>query len=178
MTIPQRLKPYHPNKEEFTKMDALLLQIEDAIFDHNDENDPDTKHLIAQWNKIANREFEFHEFRDLHSYTDNVSFIYSAFYQIKYIEDLSFDEAIRLVNAISESSESESDGYYLVNLLEKNFPDSNISDLIFWPDDWFQDEEFEDELTSAEILGYAMARSGRYLPDSPEIELKHPIPQH
>ncbi|PHM39625.1 hypothetical protein Xmau_02633 [Xenorhabdus mauleonii] len=177
MPIPQRLKPYKPNEEEFARMESLLTQIEDKIFDHKNAHVPEIQELINEWNKNASREFEFHEFRDLHSYTDNESFIYSAFYKIKYIADLGFDEAMALVNIFSENNEHESDVYYAINLLEENFPDTNISDLIFWPDDWFQNETFEAELTSEEILGYAMARSGRFLPDAPEIELKYPIPQ-
>ncbi|CBJ88295.1 conserved hypothetical protein [Xenorhabdus nematophila ATCC 19061] len=53
-----------------------------------------------------------------------------------------------------------------------------ICQILSLPDEWFQDEEFEDELTSEEILGYAMARSGRYLSDLSEIELKYPLPQN
>ncbi|MDX7986370.1 hypothetical protein FE392_03330 [Xenorhabdus sp. 12] len=178
MPIPQRLMPYKPKVEEYERMDALLTQIEDKIFDHNNKNAPETQELINEWNKNASREFEFHEFRDLHSYTDNESFIHSAFYKIKYIEDLSFHEAIELINVFFETSNPDPHVYYAKDLLEINFSNINISDLVFWPNDWFQDDELDVELTPEEVLGYAMARSGRFLPDAPEIELKYPIPQH
>ncbi|MBD2801018.1 hypothetical protein ID854_11275 [Xenorhabdus sp. M] len=176
MPIPHRLAPYKPSKEEFVRMEMLLGQIEDKIFDHKNKNVPEIQELINEWNKNASREFEFHEFRDLHYYTDSESFIHSAFYQIKYIDDLSFQEAIALINIFFETHLHEPDVYYAKDLLERNFPNIDISDLIFWPNDWFQDNELEAELTTEEILGYAMARSGRYLPDAPDIELKYPIP--
>lgn len=62
-------------------------------------------------------------------------------------------------------------------LLEKNFH-GNPSDLIFWPDEWFQDPDMLDvELSVEEIACYLMVRSGRQLVDAPEIDLKYQIPK-
>ncbi|MCA9267954.1 MAG: hypothetical protein KDA41_05760, partial [Planctomycetales bacterium] len=63
----------------------------------------------------------------------------------------------------------------------------NICELIYWPDLWFGDESlFRDEngafkpessLSSEQIVGYAMAKSKRYLGDAPPcIHLPFPIP--
>jgi hypothetical protein len=53
-------------------------------------------------------------------------------------------------------------------VLEKNF-DANPSDLIYWPDEWFQDKDMlHVDLTPEEIAGYLMAKSGRRLSDAPQ----------
>ncbi|UVW55581.1 hypothetical protein NYO12_21125 [Klebsiella variicola] len=53
------------------------------------------------------------------------------------------------------------------------------SDLIYWPDEWFQDKDMlHVDLTPEEIAGYLMAKSGRRLSDAPQIELKYPIPSN
>ncbi|HIC7248739.1 TPA: hypothetical protein ACW2VC_004013, partial [Klebsiella variicola] len=63
-----------------------------------------------------------------------------------------------------------------LGLLEKNF-DANPSDLIYWPNEWFQDEYMlHADLTPEEIAGYLMAKSGRLLNDAPQIELRYPTP--
>jgi hypothetical protein len=42
-------------------------------------------------------------------------------------------------------------------VLEKNF-DANPSDLIYWPNEWFQDKDMlHVDLTPEEIAGYLMA---------------------
>ncbi len=99
-----------------------------------------------------------------------------AFNLEKFYADFTWDELVQTLRCVSDAKSKESEQNFALALLEKNF-DSNPSDLIFWPDEWFQDPDmFHVDLTTEEIAGYLMARSGRYLADAPEIELKYPIP--
>ena len=51
-------------------------------------------------------------------------------------------------------------------------------DLIYHPDCWFNDEAlFHARLTTEEIGGYLMKKSGRWLNDAPDIQLVYAIPQ-
>lgn len=99
-----------------------------------------------------------------------------AFNLEKFYADFTWDELVQTLRWVSDAKSKESEQNFALALLEKNF-DGNPSDLIFWPDEWFQDPDmFHVDLTTEEIAGYLMARSGRYLADAPEIELKYPIP--
>ena len=71
----------------------------------------------------------------------------------------------------------ESEQNFALSLLERNFH-GNPSDLIFCPNDWFQDPDMlHVELSTEEIARYLMARSGRQLIDAPKIDLKYQIPK-
>jgi hypothetical protein len=71
----------------------------------------------------------------------------------------------------------ESDVDYALGLQEKNFPNANASDLIYWPNEWFQDEGMlHVELSPEEFVGYLMEKSGRFFTDAPCIQLTHKIP--
>lgn len=92
--------------------------------------------------------------------------------------DLSWDELIQIIQFVCQAEGKESEQSYALGLLEKNF-DANPSDLIYWPNEWFQDKDMlHVDLTSEEIAGYLMAKSGRRLSDAPHIELKYPIPSN
>ncbi|OOW00346.1 hypothetical protein [Pseudomonas sp. MF4836] len=178
MAIPDRLQPLRPNPQQRATMNTLLEALEHLIDQSRYEDDPEIIALIEQWNSLASRPFEFYEFRDFHSYTDADDFIRSAFHQEKYVADLSFDEACALADFVCTSGGDDSDVNYALQLLETNFANANASDLIFWPDDWFKDPELSQlEMTSQEIVGYLMEKSGRRLADAPVMALPLTVPK-
>ncbi|MDM4472273.1 hypothetical protein QTP23_31660, partial [Klebsiella michiganensis] len=80
-------------------------------------------------------------------------------------------------SAIRKAEGSASDHSYALQLLEINFK-ANPLDLIYHPDCWFNDEAlFHARLTTEEIGGYLMKKSGRWLNDAPDIQLVYAIPQ-
>ncbi|EDR51077.1 hypothetical protein [Yersinia pestis] len=175
MPIPERLTPGKATKNRTQRLLKLLDEISSTLEDNGDQENDRVRELILQWNEIACREHDFHEFRDFHAYTSKDDFIISAQRKAKYIEDFQYIESIELVNVIAQAEGTEPDIHYAVDLLDKNFPDGDASDLIFWPNYWFQDENMlHIELTPEETVGYLMALSGRTLQGAPEIELRYP----
>ncbi|WP_339069921.1 hypothetical protein WIN67_19735 [Pseudomonas idahonensis] len=179
MAMPERLKPTPATPKIRALMKDLLKQILDRIWDNQERESPEISALIQQWNSHAGRPFEFHEFRDMHSHTSAENFLRTAFHQKRYVDDLSFDEACAVADFICQCEGTESDTDYALGLLETNFPEANASDLIFWPNAWFDDEDLlHIELSSAQIIGYLMAKSSRPLQDAPPITLPYAIPQN
>jgi hypothetical protein len=177
MALPERLQPLRPNKQQRLTMNALLETLDNLIEQNRDEQDAEIIALIEQWNSLASRPYEFHEFRDFHSYTSADDFIRSAFHQDKYVQDLRFDEACALADFVCTSGGDDSDVNYALQLLESNFANANASDLIFWPDDWFNDPTLSHvELTPQDIVGYLMEKSARRLADAPPITLRYAMP--
>nr|BFD43017.1 hypothetical protein FFPRI1PSEUD_45160 [Pseudomonas sp. FFPRI_1] len=177
MAIPDRLKPLRPTPKKRALMKALLSEILEKVCDNQEQESPEIDALIQQWNSHCVNPFEFHEFRDMYSYTDAQNFIRTAFHQEKYVADLSFDEACALLQFIRKCEGKESDIHYALSLLETNFPQANASDLIFWPNHWFGDEALvQVELSTEQIIGYLMQQSSRPLPDAPPISLPHALP--
>lgn len=99
-----------------------------------------------------------------------------ALNQEKYLDDFTWKELNDVINFIRKAEGSASDHSYALQLLEINFK-ANPLDLIYHPDCWFNDEAlFHARLTTEEIGGYLMKKSGRWLNDAPDIQLVYAIP--
>ncbi|EIV7689842.1 hypothetical protein MA092_003971 [Salmonella enterica] len=104
-------------------------------------------------------------------------FVKTALYQAKYQADLSFHEAKQIIEFISTTEGNEALQGYALSLIELNFSEPCVSDLFYYPEYWFKNDSMSDvNLTYDEILGYLMKKSGRWLPDAPEIDLPYPLP--
>ncbi|MDF4667802.1 hypothetical protein P3526_26390, partial [Vibrio parahaemolyticus] len=94
---------------------------------------------------------------------------------VKYLDDLTYEELINIIDFICLAEGSESEHSYAMKLLKANFK-SFSSDLIYWPDEYFNIEEVDD-LSSEEIAAYLMKGSNRKLSNAPEFRLKYSIPK-
>ncbi|ELZ5940668.1 hypothetical protein U0L13_002919 [Providencia stuartii] len=178
MPLPQRLAPQKPQKQKIARLKTLLELITHEIQHHQrNECDITVQKHISQWNKIAVRTFEFHEFRDYPSWISEQDFICSALLQSTYIDDLKFDELVMIIDFICSAEGSEAEQGHALELLDINFPNANASDLIYWPDEWFNNEEIDDEFSAEEIACYLCLHSGRILANTPEIALRYPLPK-
>ena len=71
--------------------------------------------------------------------------------------DLTEEEMLDLIQRVCQSSGSEFQTEYWIECLRMNTGDENISDLIFWPGEYFQDGDNSRELAPSEILRTALA---------------------
>jgi hypothetical protein len=76
-------------------------------------------------------------------------------------KDLSESEMLELIERICKADGTESQISYWLNCLEVNAGDDRISDLIFWPGEYFGGDDNGRELTPHEILRTAMAKGHR-----------------
>ncbi|HCM61986.1 MAG TPA: hypothetical protein DIT05_05490 [Morganella sp. (in: Bacteria)] len=176
MPLPERLKPMKVSSIKISEMTNLLELITEKIDSGATENDAELNSMMISWNSWVVTPCEFSDFRDYNSWIDAKEFTRSAFNKVKYISDLTYCELIYIIDFICSAEGKESEQSYALNLLEMNF-DANPSDLIYWPDVWFNNKEAND-LSPEEIGAYLMEKSGRHLPDSPPIELKYSIPEN
>lgn len=176
MPLPDRMRPTKVSSKKINELANKAKQILSRIDEGFDEQDSVLEAMIAEWNSQVSCPYAFSDFRDFSSWTSAREFTRMAFNLEKFYADFTWDELVQTLRCVSDAKSKESEQNFALALLEKNF-DGNPSDLIFWPDEWFQDPDmFHVDLTTEEIAGYLMARSGRYLADAPEIELKYPIP--
>lgn len=176
MPFPERMKPTKVSSKRIKELafqaDLILSKIDNGA----SSEDSELKSMIAEWNSQVTSPCEFSDFRDFSSWTSAKEFTRIAFNLEKYYEDFTWQELVQIIDFICKAEGKESEQNFALSLIELNF-DGNPSDLIYWPDSWFQDPEMlHVDLSSEEIAGYLMARSGRLLADAPSIELKYPIP--
>jgi hypothetical protein len=95
----------------------------------------------------------------------------------KRIADLTFDEAVGAVRAILGADDADVVLDFVLETLELSIANSDISDLLYWRDAWFDDDSKRDvELTAEQIVGYAMQRSQRRLVGAPDhLVLPFPV---
>lgn len=88
------------------------------------------------------------------------------------IEDLRYGELVAMIEAICDPDIDEEVGFYYIQLIELTLPSAEVSDLIFWPHEWFQDrEKREVDMEPDEIANYILAWTGKRLPGSESISL-------
>ena len=144
--------------------------------------------LLRQWHAHAQRRCDLYEFRTYWKAVSRDTFVREALNpEPSFDKNVVYSEVLAVLDAVSTAAVPESEiGYYL-GWLEAQFPKANMNDLIYWPDEWFGDASLfrdakgafrpESELSGDQILAYAMAKSGRTLPDSPrDVALPFPIP--
>jgi hypothetical protein len=89
-----------------------------------------------------------------------------------------WDELIQIIRFVCQAEGMNLEQSYALGVLEKNF-DANPSDLIYWPDEWFQDKDMlHVDLTPEEIADAPDGKIMLRLSDAPQIELKYPIPSN
>jgi hypothetical protein len=173
MPIPARLRPLTPSREEFGEYMELSRQIE-----HGLEFREDVSELLARWNARAGRTYPPSDF-NYHGAIDRETFVGEMLLgQPRLVPDLTYDELREVLRSVRAVELSEAVQSHFLNWLEVNLPGANISDLIYWPNEWFNDEAMlHVELSDDRMLAYAMAKSGRHFPDAlAGVTMPYPIP--
>lgn len=172
--IPPRLAMPRPSEDDVREMCALCDALENAAI----ARAPELPTLLARWNARAGRAYEPIEFRAYYGAMSTRDFVEQALSpRPALVTDLSFDEAVCVVEAVSKAALSEAETDYFLRWLDAQFVGGQADDLIFWPDVWFDDERvLQHELTSAQIVTALSQRAGRTLPGAPAIELPLGVP--
>jgi hypothetical protein len=164
-----------------------MLSLCDAIERELEAGDA-AEALLERWHAHARRRCDPYDFRTYWKAVSKETFVLDTLNpEPSFDKDVAYSEALAVLDAVSNAAVPESEiGYYL-GWLEAQFPNSNMNDLIYWPDEWFGDASLfrdangafkpESSLSNDQILGYAMAKSGRKLPGAPkDIALPFPMP--
>jgi hypothetical protein len=175
MAIPDRLKLQPVSKHLIDEMFTLCDSIEREL-----ESGGTAEVLLERWHSHACRRYNPQDFRTYWKAVSKETFVLDTLYpEPSFDKDVAYSEALAVLDAVTNAALPESEiGYYL-GWLEAQFPGSNLNDLIYWPDEWFGDASLfrdangafkpESSLSSDQILGYAMMKSGRKLPGAPRM---------
>jgi hypothetical protein len=184
MPIPSRFRLTPASKALVREMCRLCTEIEHAL-----ETGDDPSELLDAWHQHSARKYEPVEFTTYWKAIDQEEFVREALNPApRFVDDLQYAEAAAVVDTFVSGELPDSVHGYIHEWLDVQFPHANMSDLIHWPDEWFDDPtpirdpksgafRPEAELSTDQILGYAMAKSGRRLPGSPtDVVLPFPLP--
>lgn len=184
MPIPDRLKLQPVHEKLLDEMSALCDAIEREL-----ESGETAEALLQRWHSHARRRCDPYEFQTYWKALSKDTFVHNALNpEPSFDKDATYSDALAVLDAVSTAAVPEAEiGYYL-GWLEAQFPGANMNNLIYWPDEWFGDASLfrdangafkpESELSNAQVLAYAMAKSGRRLPGAPkDVSLPFPVPR-
>jgi hypothetical protein len=184
MPIPSRFQLTPPSKSLVREMCNLCSEISRLV-----EQREDPSVLLAQWHRHANHEFKPVDFVSYAGAVDQETFVRDALNpRPRFVADLQYSEAAAVLESVVLVDVTESESSHFLEWLDVQFPGIGISDLIYWPDQWFDNPLLirdaqggfrpEAELSTDQVLGYAMAKSGRALPGAPAgVVLPFPVPK-
>ena len=87
-------------------------------------------------------------------------------------EDLTYLQLIDMIEVIADPESEEEIIAYYASIIDYTLPGSEVSDLILWPEEWFQDKKMREiDLSSQEIANYLLAWTQKQLPGSEKITL-------
>ena len=173
MPIPPRLRPPTPSVEEMREYTSLCRRIESTLSDHGSLSP-----LLARWNARAGRAYRPSDFR-YHGAVDTTTFVGEMLLGTPgLVPDLSYPELREVLRSFLDQELSETVESYFLAWLEANLPGAKVSELIYWPNQWFNDESLLNaEFTPDQFLAYAMAKSGRQVPGAPaNVPMPYPMP--
>ena len=131
MPIPDRLRLPPISSGLVGKMGELCHQIEDAL-----ESGYNAEDLLAEWHRHGGRECEPDEFTSYWKSTDKEQFVRDALNPLpEFVDDLTYAEASAVLESLTNAELEENETHYYLHWLETQFPNSNMSDLIYWPDE-------------------------------------------
>jgi hypothetical protein len=174
MPIPSRFAVKPPDESEIAELCALCDEIEDCVLQ---KGDPAA--LLTRWNARANRPFASIEFKTYSGAMDQRAFVTSALIpRAEQVPDLQYSELLEVIQSVIEGDVDEAELGHFLGWLEAQFPGSSVSDLIYWPDQWFGSKEaLAYEFTTAQIARALMDCSGRVLPAAPAVSLPFEVPK-
>lgn len=174
MAIPSRLQPPVLDPDELAVFSGLCDDIERGVIDKTD-----VKPLLARWNARAHRQYQAREFADYYYATDKLAFVSEALLpKPARVDDLCAEEVLAVLEALREGTLPEEHHSYFLSWLDVQFPNAEVSDLIYWPDQWFDAKDaLEFDLTPGQMLFALMERTGRKLPGAREAWLPWPVPK-
>lgn len=183
MAIPERLKLQPVSKHLLHEMLTLCDAIEREL-----ESGETAERLLQRWHSHARRRCDAYEFQTYWKAFSKETFVLDALNpEPSFDKDVVYSEAFAVLDAVTNAAVPESEINYYLGWLEAQFPECNMSDLVYWPDEWFGNALLfrdangafkpESALSNDQILGYAMAKSGRKLPGAPkDVALPFPMP--
>jgi len=136
-------------------LDEWLVARLTKIAGEIDCGDPEkTRVQLAVFNKEAMTEFEFIDFQGIYggqSHDVWVRKILAKPYERR-LGDVTKQELVELARRVMEGEGPDHVIDFWLSMLEINIPNNRVSDLIFWPGEYFKDVNYSEELSPEQVI--------------------------
>jgi len=171
--IPDRLKLKSADPKQYEFAVKLCTDIELLL-----EEKTEAQLLIDEWNdKISTGLiYEAHNFEHYYASISRDTFIRKALSPSPTFDNLlTYTDSLTVIDIISKANVEEHELDYYLDMLEANFPDAKVSDLLYWPDEWFGNGvDLHIELTNEQKIYCLSSYTNRWFADQPKKILLPP----
>ncbi|MEG0558099.1 MAG: hypothetical protein RR574_16785 [Comamonas sp.] len=117
-----------------------------------------TRNQVAAFNQQAMTELEFVDFQGIYggqSHDTWVRKVLASPYERR-VENITKQELIEMARRVMAHDGDEHAVEFWLSMREINIPNDRISDLIFWPDEYFDDANYAQHLSPEQIIEIAL----------------------
>jgi hypothetical protein len=114
---------------------------------------------LAEFNREAGTELKYEDFQKVYTWTDHETWVRIVLSRPaqRPIPDISRAELLELLRRICTADGREHEIDFWLGMLKANVPDPKVSDLLFWPGEYFGDGDNSRELSPEQILDIALS---------------------
>ena len=118
---------------------------------------------MTEFNNLANTELTFEEFQGVYGGAGHQAFVRNILteQQVTANSDLGREDLVKMFQVIIDEPENDSKLTKMFGTIEKTWPGSNPSDLVFWPGEYFGDGDDSRELTADEMADEILKSMGK-----------------
>jgi len=140
--------------------EAIVARLADLAATIDGARPGEWEEELDLFNREAGTRLEFLDFQGISGGMDHSTWVRGVLSQPfqKKIDDITREELLELIRRFSTPGYEEHELIFWLKLLEANVPDPRISDLIFWPGEYFGDGDNSRELSPEEILEIALGK--------------------
>jgi hypothetical protein len=140
------------DEEKVQRLARIAGRLDGSLREHSDED-------LALFNREAGTSLEWLEFQGIYGACEHDVWVREVLARPfeRPIPDITREELLELIRRICNGEGEEHETSFYFELLAANVPDPRISDLIYWPGEYFGDGDNQRELTPEQILDTAQA---------------------
>ncbi|MBD9606480.1 hypothetical protein [Pseudomonas sp. PDM08] len=116
-----------------------------------------TQSQLTEFNREAMTALEFIDFQGIYGGQTHDTWVRKVLakpYERR-VADVTKQELVELVRRVMEGDGADHEVEFWLSMLEINIPNERISDLIFWPDEYFDDVNYSQELSPEQVIEIA-----------------------
>ncbi|WP_339478465.1 hypothetical protein [Pseudomonas fluorescens] len=143
-----------PPKLDRALVARLTMLAEEIDCGHHEQ----TQSQVAAFNREAMTALEFIDFQGIYggqSHDTWVRKVLATPYERR-VADVTKQELVELARRVMEGVGADHEVEFWLSMLAINIPNERISDLIFWPDEYFDEAEYPQRLSPEQVIEIAL----------------------
>ncbi|MHC8322414.1 hypothetical protein ACYZT4_17245 [Pseudomonas sp. GB2N2] len=117
-----------------------------------------TREQLAAFNREAMTKLEFIDFQGIYGGQDHDTWVRKVLakpYERR-VADVTKQELVELARRVMEGDGADHEVEFWLTMLAINVPNERVSDLIFWPDEYFNDVSYSQTLSPEQVVEIAL----------------------